>query len=121
MAKPNPIVPEPRISDEEFIRRMKALMNKPKKIKEYIDHEMKMEEVLVAQFLSKSDVMKGPEIGLFSSLAYLMLYVLCMSGNSKSVSQSFSHLCSFTKKIAIKCRIPSEVSECHHAGADPSG
>ena len=55
-------VPTP---DEEFIAKLKAAMDKPKKIKEYIDHEMKMEEVLVAQFIDKSDVTKGPEIGLF--------------------------------------------------------
>ena len=39
-------------------------MNRPKKIKEYIDHEMKMEQVLVEEFLNKSDATKGPEIGL---------------------------------------------------------
>ena len=50
---------------DKFFAKLKAAIDKPKKIKEYIDHEMKMEEVLVAQFINKSDVTKGPEIGLF--------------------------------------------------------
>ena len=71
----------------EYLAKVKAYMNRPKKIKEYIDHEMKMEEFLVEQFLDKSDVTKGPEIGLFvflfSSLAYSVYVNLC--GNCKSV------------------------------------
>ena len=71
----------------EYLAKVKAYMNRPKKIKEYIDHEMKMEEFLVEQFLDKSDVTKGPEIGLFvflfSSLAYSVYVNLC--GNCKSI------------------------------------
>ena len=71
----------------EYLAKVKAYMNRPKKIKEYIDHQMKMEECLVEQFLDKSDVTKGPEIGLFvflfSSLAYSVYVNLC--GNCKSI------------------------------------
>ena len=67
---------------------LRQQMDKPKKIKEYIDHEMKMEEVLVAQFINKSDVTKGPEIGLFvfpcvfAYSMYVSMYVN-LSDNSK--------------------------------------
>ena len=65
----------------EYLAKVKANMNRPKKIKECIDHEMKMEEFLVEQFLNKSDVTKGPEIGLFvflfSSFAYSVYVNLC--------------------------------------------
>ena len=71
----------------EYLAKVKAYMNRPKKIKEYIDHQMKIEEFLVEQFLNKSDVTKGPEIGLFvflfSSLAYSVYVNLC--GNCKSI------------------------------------
>ena len=71
----------------EYLAKVKAYMNRPKNIKEYIDHKMKMEEFLVEQFLDKSDVTKGPEIGLFvflfSSLAYSVYVNLC--GNCKSI------------------------------------
>ena len=43
----------------EYLAKVKAYMNRPKKIKEYIDHEMKMEEFLVEQFLDKSNVTKA--------------------------------------------------------------
>ena len=61
----------------EYLAKVKAYMNRPKKIKEYIDHEMKMEEFLVEQFLNKSDVTKGPEIGLFGFLFFLC-FTQCM-------------------------------------------
>ena len=57
----------------EYLARIKAYMIRPKKIKEYIDHEMKIEQVLVEEFLNKSDATKGPEIGLFMFL-YFVLY-----------------------------------------------
>ena len=65
----------------EYLARIKAYMNRPKKIKEYIDHEMKMEQVLVEEFLDKSDATKGPEIGLFMFLyfvPYSMMTQCCM-------------------------------------------
>ena len=55
----------------EYLARIKAYMNRPKKIKEFIDHEMKMEQVLVEEFLDKSDATKGPEIGLFMFLYFV--------------------------------------------------
>ena len=101
----------------EYLAKVKAYMNRPKKIKEYIDHEMKMEEFLVEQFLDKSNVTKGPEIGLFvflfSSLAYSVYVNLC--GNCKSVIDAV------WLKIAIKCRVQSEVCDCLRARTDRSG
>ena len=97
ISKPTPSLGVPDTKNEEsymdvptaleYLAKVKAYMNRPKKIKEYIDHEMKMEEFLVEQFLDKSDVTKRPEIGLFvfffSSLAYSVYVNLC--GNCKSV------------------------------------